>query len=597
MSSANLRRLLVVIVGLALAVALGPMHVLGDYAKFIVASLAIAFIVVLSVNLLAGLCGIWSLGHSAYVAVGAYMAANLTDMGVPVEVIVLASMACAGFLGFVLGLSAGRFSVLYFGLLTLALALVATEVIGRWVAVTGGDDGKKVGRAISLFTSGPIDSRNTVVICLLLAVLTYLIGDLVMRSRFGRRWQAVKGQRIASMAMGLKPHVENARSFALSAALASLSGVGMAYLISFIDPVAFTLDTSVTMVVGAVVGGIGSIPGALLGAAFITAVPEIARDARGIADFVYGGAMVAVLLWLRQGIVPAIHSKIREWRARSRSKSVDQRQAVDADAISALVKRLLPAATQTLSLRNVSLQFSGLQVLDEVSFDLPAGQAVGLIGPNGAGKTSLLNVVSGFYVPLPSTSVKLGEVDVLASTPSGRAALGMGRTFQHAELFPELTIRQMLVTAAELGVPLRRQHAIALHDPQEVADLILDGLALQHYRDAFPSELPFGVQKVADIGRVLAIGASVISMDEPFSGMDEHECAELRAILRGMRSAGVSFLIIDHAVQEVLDICDSVVVLDFGRLLAKGDPAAIRTNPEVRKAYFGSMQLEENRHV
>lgn len=155
----------------------------------------------------------------------------------------------------------------------------------------------------------------------------------------------------------------------------------------------------------------------------------------------------------------------------------------------------------------------------------------------------------------------------------------------------------MLVTSAEMAVALRRQHGIALQDPQEVADLILEGLALQHYRDAYPTELPFGVQKVADIGRVLAIGASVVSMDEPFSGMDEHECAELRAILRGMRGAGVSILIIDHAVQEVLDVCDSVVVLDFGRLLAQGDPASIRANEEVRRAYFGSMQLEDKRHV
>ena len=592
MNSAVVRRGMVGLVGVGLAIAFGPLRLAGDYTQFIVASLAVAFIAVLSVNLLAGLCGIWSLGHSAYVAIGAYMAANLTPMGMPVELIALLAMLCAGLVGFILGLSAGRFSVLYFGLLTMALALVATEVIGRWTAVTGGDDGKKVAHAISLFSAGPIASSNAVVICVLLATLVYLIADVVQTSQFGRRWLAVKGQRIASMSIGLEPHVENARAFGLSAALASLSGVGMAYAISFIDPVAFSLDTSITMIVGTVVGGIGSAPGALLGAAFITAVPELARDARGVADFVYGGAVVVVLLWLRQGIVPAVHAKLREIRGRKRNALGAQRQAVDAAGISALVTRLLPAAKHTLSLKNVSLHFSGLKALDGVSFDLPAGQAVGLIGPNGAGKTSLLNVLSGFYQPQKETSVSLGLVDVLAVSPSGRAAIGMGRTFQHAELFPELTIREMLVTAAGLARPLRLRHQITLNDPEQVADLILEGLALQSYRDAFPAELPFGVQKVADIGRVLAIGASVVSMDEPFSGMDEHECAELRAILRGMRAAGVSILIIDHAVQEVLDICDQVVVLDFGRLLALGTPDAIRSNAAVRKAYFGSMQLQ-----
>jgi len=591
LNAVMLRRVLIAVAGITLAMAVGPFKMVGDYTQFVIASLAIAFIAVLSVNMLAGLCGIWSLGHSAYVAIGAYMAANLTLLGVPLEVIIVASMVTAGLLGFVLGLSAGRFSVLYFGLLTMALALVATEVIGRWTQVTGGDDGKKVGRAITIFMSGPIETKNTVVICVLLATAVYLIGDAVQSSRFGRRWLAVKGQRIASMAMGLRPHVENASAFGLSAALASLSGVGMAFAIGFIDPVAFSLDTGVTMIVGTVVGGIGSALGALLGAGFITAVPELARDARAISDFVYGGAMIVVLLWLGQGIVPAIRSKVREVRGRNRPKTDGPRHPVDAAAISALVSKLLPAARHTLSLKNVSVQFSGLKALDDVSFELPAGKAVGLIGPNGAGKTSLLNVLSGFYQPVKETTVTLGDVDVLATSPSGRAALGMGRTFQHAELFPELTIREMLMTAAGLARQLRRRNGIALNDPESVADLILDGLNLRPYADSLPAELPFGVQKVADIGRVLAVGASVVSMDEPFSGLDDQECGELRAILRGMRSAGVSILIIDHAVQEVLDICDKVVVLDFGRLLAAGDPEAIRRDPEVKKAYFGSMQL------
>ena len=164
----------------------------------------------------------------------------------------------------------------------------------------------------------------------------------------------------------------------------------------------------------------------------------------------------------------------------------------------------------------------------------------------------------------------------------------MGRTFQHAELFPELTIRQMLLTVAALGRPLRRANQIALNEPEAVAERIIGGLGLAPYADYMPSELPFGVQKVADIGRVLAIGASVVSMDEPFSGLDEHERSELRAILRGMRSAGVSILIIDHAVQEVLSLADKVVVLDFGKMLATGEPDSIRRNPEVMKAYFGS---------
>lgn len=593
MSATALRQISIAITGIALAIAVGPLRMVGDYAQFIIAAVSFYFIAVLAVNMLAGLCGIWSLGHTAYIAIGAYMAANLTRYGVPLEFIIVAAAATAGILGFILGLSAGRFSVLYFGLLTMALALVATEVIGHWVQVTGGDDGVKVGKAVSIFWHEPIETKNAVMICVLLATAVYLIGEAVSSSRFGRRWLAVKGQRTASMAIGLKPHVENATAFGLSAAIASLSGIGMAFSVAFIDPVAFSLDSSVTLIVGTVVGGIGSSLGALVGSGFITAVPELARDALAVANFLYGGAMIAVLLLLGQGLVPAVRGKIRRWRGRDKVKTEGLRQAVDAAAMSALVSRLLPPAKHTLSLKSLSVQFSGLKALDDVSFELPPGTAVGLIGPNGAGKTSLLNVLSGFYKPLATTSVTLGDADVLAASPSGRAALGMGRTFQHAELFPELTIRDMLVTVAGLARPLRRAHNIEMQEPEAVADLILDGLELRPYANSLPAELPFGIQKVADIGRVLAIGASVVLMDEPFSGLDEHERSELRAILRGMRSAGVSILIIDHAVQEVLSLADKVVVLNFGRMLAFGDPEVIRRDPEVMTAYFGSAHRVE----
>ena len=597
MNTQALRRVSIAIAGIALAFAVGPLKMVGDYPQFIIASASFYFIAVLSVNMLAGLCGIWSMGHTAYIALGAYMAANLTKYGVPLELILVAAAAAAGILGFILGLSAGRFSVLYFGLLTMALALVTTEVIAHWVAVTGGDDGMKVGKAISLFWPAPIETKNTVVICVLLATAVYLIGEAINSSQLGRRWLAVKGQRTASMAIGLKPHVENATAFGLSAAIASLSGVAMAFSVAFIDPVAFSLDASVTLIVGTVVGGIGSSLGALVGSGFITAVPELARDALAVANFVYGGTMVLVLLFLRQGLVPALRAMLRRRQSLGKAKADAPRQPVDAAAMNTLVSRLMPPAKYTLSLKNVAVHFSGLKALDDVSFDIPPGTAVGLIGPNGAGKTSLLNVLSGFYIPLSTTSVTLGGVDVLAASPSGRAALGMGRTFQHAELFPELTIRDMLVTVAGLAQPLRRANHIALRDPVAVAELILDGLQLRPYADSLPAELPFGIQKVADIGRVLAIGASVVSMDEPFSGLDEHERSELRAILVGMHSAGVSILIIDHAVQEVLSLADKVVVLDFGRLLAYGDPETVRRNPEVMKAYFGSaspVEVPEN---
>ena len=190
----------------------------------------------------------------------------------------------------------------------------------------------------------------------------------------------------------------------------------------------------------------------------------------------------------------------------------------------------------------------------------------------------------------------LGATDFQKATPQARLGQGMGRTFQHGELFDDLTIREMLAVAAS-----RREMASSPGAHQlsttVIVDRILDCLNLRHVAEAYPEELPFGIKKVADIARTLAAGAKFIALDEPFSGLDSAEIGELRAILSGMKAAGVSILIIDHAVQEVLNIADHVVVLDFGTVLASGSPLEISNNIEVQKAYFGSSYIAKQEQL
>ena len=231
----------------------------------------------------------------------------------------------------------------------------------------------------------------------------------------------------------------------------------------------------------------------------------------------------------------------------------------------------------------------GLKARQNVSLSIAPGKTLGLLGPNGAGKTTLLNVLSG-YVPATSCSeLSIGSADLLKETPSRRLAMGFGRSFQHAELFAELSVLEIFTLAASLA----HRHGPAAERPEQVAERIVSTLNLEPYARSLPPELPFGVQKVVDIGRLMAAGPSVVALDEPFSGLDADEMAEVRAILRGMRQAGVSILLIDHAVNEVLDIADEVVVLDFGSVLSRGTPADIRADPLVLEAYFGSSGSQE----
>ena len=593
------RRGAMLLFGLCLWLLCGVARVFGDYGTLLVATIAFNAIAVLSISTLAGATGIWSLGHTAFIALGAYVAANLAGLHWPIEAIVPAVALAAALLGFVLGLSAGRFSILYFGLLTMAVALTAMEIIGRLSGLTGGDQGMAVPGLKSLLAGRALGSGDAVTVGLILATLTFVLADVVINGARGRRWRAVKSHRIAANSLGLVPHMENALALAFSAALAAVAGVANALTIGYLEPESFNLDAGVMLIVATVVGGIASFWGALFGAAFIIAVPELSRGLKDLSAFSLGLSMVVILLFLPRGIMPSLLGQLGRWwgRGAARGAAPASARAAGADLetrIASLVAELMPRSSANLELRGVGVSFGGLKALDDVSLTLSAGKTLGLIGPNGAGKTTLLNVLSGYVRPNPGAVARLGERDLLAVAPYRRLRHGFGRTFQHAELFNELTIREMLLLAATVGRATAQHGAAApaavtaVTSPEALVERILAALNLTEVAGAYPEELPFGMQKVADIGRIIAMGPGLVALDEPFSGLDHEEARELRAILRGMRAAGVSILIIDHAVQEVLDIADHVVVLDFGKVLASGTPAEIARNEDVQRAYFGT---------
>ena len=591
------RRIAIVSAGALALLILAAGLVKGDYYKFIVASIAFNAITVLSISILAGTSGIWSIGHTAFIAAGAYVSANLAAAGVPLEVILPIVVCSTALIGYVIGLSAGRFSVLYFGLLTLAVTLTTVELIGLFSKFTGGDQGLAVPPMKSWILSRTFTAETAPQVSIVLATLAFLVADLVIKGAPGRRWRAVKSQRIASTAIGLTPYLSNANAMAFSAAIASVGGVACALTLGFVDPLIFNLPSGIMLIVGTVVGGIGSFLGAVIGAIFIVGVPELGRNFKDAAAFVLGAAMVLTLLLMPRGLAPNLLLRLaRRVGRKSRMQNAPEDGGPSAQSISQLARDLMPACDHSLRIVGLSVSFGGLHVLKNISLEVPAGKTIGLIGPNGAGKTTLINVLSGFVDPSACETLCLGDTDLRKATPQARLGQGIGRTFQHGELFDDLTIREMLEVAAS-----QRQIASSPSADQlsttVIVDRILDCLNLRHVAEAYPEELPFGIKKVADIARTLAAGAKFIALDEPFSGLDSTEIRELRAILSGMKVAGVSILIIDHAVQEVLNIADHVVVLDFGTVLATGSPMEISNNIEVQKAYFGSSYIAKQEQL
>jgi len=593
-STGNRRRVAraaaILLAGLATWIAIGPAQLFGDYIGFLIVAIGYFAIVTMSVSMLAGFCGIWPIGHTAFTAIGAYVTVNLALAGLPIEAILPVAILAAAAIGYLLGMTAGRFSILYFGLLTLAVSLAGFEIIGRWEDFTGGENGIGVPAIASLLLGRAIRLSDAGGYSLLLATLAFLVTDFVCQGPVGRRWLAVKSQRTASMAVGFVPPRENATAFSFSAALAATSGSAMAVAIGYLDPEGFSLNTGITMLVATVVGGTGSLVGALFGASFIVGVPELARGTSNVAPFVYGAAMIVVLLFLRRGVVPSLLN-IASGGTRGTRMQKQPSESASGD-LAELVAEVLPSAGKELRIENVSVNFGGVKALQDVSVVVPAGRAIGLIGPNGSGKTTLLNVLSGFVRPRAATSVRIGDTELLTLRPWERVSAGFGRTFQHAELFAELTIRDTLRIVARKGRKARREAGLNLVEPDAVAERIIRGLGLDNVAESLPHSLPFGIQKVADIARALAAGAGMLALDEPFSGLDADESAKLRAILRELRAAGVTILIIDHVVHEIFDLAEDVYVLDFGCIIAHGKPNAIRSDPKVREAYFGITEPE-----
>jgi branched-chain amino acid transport system ATP-binding protein len=237
-----------------------------------------------------------------------------------------------------------------------------------------------------------------------------------------------------------------------------------------------------------------------------------------------------------------------------------------------------------LAVEEISVRFGGLQALHEVNLEVHAGAVNGLIGPNGAGKTTLFNVITGLQPPTQGR-VRLGGVDITRVSPHQRARLGIARTFQRLELFGTLTARENVQMAAET----RRRRPTGASSRLE-ADIILAHVGLSHVADEPTDLLSTGLARLVELGRALATGPSVLLVDEPSSGLNQDETVELGRVLLDLAHRGIAVLLVEHDMSLVMNICDFVSVLDYGAVIAHGDPASVQADPAVQAAYLGATE-------
>jgi ABC-type branched-subunit amino acid transport system ATPase component/ABC-type branched-subunit amino acid transport system permease subunit len=560
-----------------LVVALIEGGAIGPTRAYDVSLAAVYGIIVLSMSLLAGWGGVWSVGHPALVAIGAYTAVHGTAHGWSLEVVLLVAAGLAAASGAFLGYAGARFSVLYISLLTLAFDLVVLELIGRWQSLTGGDEGKPVGTLESALGLGSFDSAtgasNAVIIgfgiALAIAVLT---GRTALRMRL----VAAKSHPAAARTIGIAPELQTALAFGVSGAFAAVAGVGLAAMTGYISPEPFSLTFAINIIAAAVLGGIGSIPGAIVGGAFLAVSPSFAASLGIPLPFFQGGILIGVLLFLPRGVVPSLAALARKLLRRVRKPAISQHH-IAATGMNGNGRHAIAPRAGRVSIEKLSVRFGGLTALSDVSLDIRPGEVLGIIGPNGAGKTTLINTLSGLSGGKISGSIRYRDGDLLKRRATARRRLGIARAFQHAELFDELTLTENLLCARRTaGRAVRREAA-----------QLLTRVGLADVADRHPRELPFGLQKRADLARAISEGADLLLLDEPFGGLDGNERTILAEQIRELRAGGTTIVIVDHVLDDLFAVTDRIVAFDFGTPIAEGDSGTVIKDARVLASYLG----------
>ncbi|MFT3821146.1 MAG: ABC transporter ATP-binding protein [Rubrivivax sp.] len=251
-------------------------------------------------------------------------------------------------------------------------------------------------------------------------------------------------------------------------------------------------------------------------------------------------------------------------------------------------------APQPLVVEDLALSFGGIQVLQDIALALRPGEITGLIGPNGAGKTSFFNCLTGLYSPQRGV-IRLGDLQLQRVPPPGRAALGFSRSFQHVALCPELSVIENVMIGLDresqagwldafLPLPRGRRERAA---NRERALAALTRLGIEALAEASPTQLPPGVLRLTEIARAIAGGPRVLLLDEPAAGLNSVETRELSDALKRLRAPGLVLVVVEHDMDLIMDVCDTIHVLNVGRLLASGTPAEVRANPDVVRVYLG----------
>ncbi|MEP7297054.1 MAG: branched-chain amino acid ABC transporter ATP-binding protein/permease [Burkholderiales bacterium] len=633
-------QLLLAIVGIA-ALLLFPVGITNPYYIHLLETIMIYAIVLFGLDIVVGYTGQVSLGHAGLFGVGAYAAGVLVmKLSAPLWITLPAAVLVTAGFGALLALPALRVSGPYLAMVTLAFGTIIQILINEMTFLTEGPMGIKLQKPAIL--GHQLDEREYYWLVAVLMVLALIVVHRILRSHLGRAFEALRGSPVASDCMGVSVYRYKVYAFVISAGFAGLAGSLYAYSEQYISPNSYNFELTVLFLLAVIMGGRKSRIGSLVGATIIVLLPKLLDDIEmfryvsvGLAVLVvattlvgiqrqrvtprqmaipvvgsialaglsfwlqtmtdwrlsiFGVIMLFVVYYLQDGIVGFVRSALNlpkpKPEAQIAGAALTGKDALSTSAAS--------GSAEILKADGVLMQFGGLKALNNVDLSIKRGTIHGLIGPNGSGKSTMMNVLTGIYVPTAGTIAFEGR-SVVGRTSSDIALSGIARTFQNVQLFGEMTALQNVQVGLHhtfdsnlfdvaVGTPRYRRESTAA-TARAMGLLQFVGLADLAFEEA--RNLPYGKQRLLEIARALALDPQLLLLDEPAAGLTAPDIKELISFIRKIRDHGVTVILIEHHMDVVMSMCDTVSVLDFGQKIAEGNAAAVQADEKVIEAYLG----------